>query len=99
MTVYTDQKYQEKDEAAANVIFQLKQIYHLNKGYDNMYIPDLEEVLHVYSYPLPEYMGFNTDISDGVTKMRAAIVLSLGLHHKYLLFFIVRDHKQFINLV
>ena len=99
MTVYTDQRYQEKDEAAANTIFQMKQIDHLNKGHDDMDVPAVEEVLHVYSYPLLEYMGFNTDISDGVKKMRAATVLSLGLHHKCLLFTIVRDHKQFIYLV
>ena len=27
------------------------------------------------SYPLIEYMGFDTDISDGVKKMRAATLL------------------------
>ena len=32
MTVDTDQKYQEKVEAAANMICQPKQRYHLNKG-------------------------------------------------------------------
>ena len=47
-----------------------------------MDIPAVEEVLHVSSYPLLESMGFDTDISDGVTKMRAATILGevLRLH-------------------
>ena len=36
MTVDTDQKYQEKVEAASNIIYQLKLIDHLNKGHGNM---------------------------------------------------------------
>ena len=40
-----------------------------------MAIPYVEEVAHVSSYPLLEYMGFDTDISDGVAKMRSATLL------------------------
>ena len=40
-----------------------------------MAIPEVEEFLHVYSYPMTESMGFDTDISDGVAKMRAATLL------------------------
>ena len=40
-----------------------------------MAVPAVEEVLHVSSYPLIESMGFDTDISDGVTKMRAEDLL------------------------
>ena len=47
MTVHTDQKYQEKVEAADNMLFQLKQIYKSNKGHNNMDIPAMEEVLCV----------------------------------------------------
>ena len=35
----------------------------------------MEEVLHVYRYPLIESMGFDTDIYDGFEKMRAATIL------------------------
>ena len=52
MTVDTDQKYQEKVEAAAKMICKLKQIYQLDIDHAEMAIPYLEEVLHVYSYPL-----------------------------------------------
>ena len=52
MTVDTDQKYQEKVEAAANIIFQLKQRDHPNKGHGEMDIPGVEEVTRVSSYPL-----------------------------------------------
>ena len=52
MTVDTDQKYQEKFEADYNMLFQMKQMDNLNKGHNNMYIPDVEEVPHVSSYPL-----------------------------------------------
>ena len=52
MTLDTYQKYQEKVEAAANMLIQLKQIDHLNKGHDKMDIPSVEEVPHVSSYPL-----------------------------------------------
>ena len=47
MTVDTDKKYQEKVEAAAKILYQLKQIYHLNKWHDKMDIPDIEEVFCV----------------------------------------------------
>ena len=40
-----------------------------------MDIPYVEEVLHVSSYPLLESIGFDIDISDGVTKMRADTLL------------------------
>ena len=52
MTVDTYQKHQDKVEAAANMICQLKQIDQLNKGHAKMNIPAVEEVLHVCSYPL-----------------------------------------------
>ena len=47
-----------------------------------MDIPDVVEITHVSSYPLLESMGFDTDISDVVTKMRAATPLGhiFGLH-------------------
>ena len=44
MTVDTDQKYQEKVEAAVNMICQLKQRYQLNKGHYNIAVPAVEEV-------------------------------------------------------
>ena len=49
-----------------------------------MDITDVEEFLHVSSYPILEYMGFDTDISDGVTKMRAATLLGdiVSLHQR-----------------
>ena len=75
MIVDTDQKYQEKVESAANMVCQLKQIYQLSKGRDEMDIPPLEEVLNVSKYPMLEYMGFDTNISDGVAKMRSATFL------------------------
>ena len=40
-----------------------------------MDIPYVEEVLRVSCSPLLEPMDFNTDISDGVAKMRAATLL------------------------
>ena len=52
MTVYTDQKYQEKVEASANMLCQLKQRYHINRENDNMDIPAVGGVSHVSSYPL-----------------------------------------------
>ena len=52
-----------------------------------MDIPDVEEVLHVSSYPMIEAMGFDTDIFDGVVKMRAATLLGE----------IVRLHQRTIN--
>ena len=35
----------------------------------------MEEVSHFSGYPLLESMGFDTDISDGVAKIRAATIL------------------------
>ena len=75
MTVDTDQKYLEKVEASANMIFQLKQRDQLNNGYYYTAITYVEESLHVSSYPLLGSMGFDTGIYDGVTKMRAAALL------------------------
>ena len=72
MTVDTDQKHQEKVEASANIIYQLKQRDRINKRNDNMDIPSLGGFPHVSSYPLIESMGFDTDIYDGVARMRAA---------------------------
>ena len=40
-----------------------------------MDIPSVEEVSHVSRYPLLEYMGFDTDDSGGVAKMRASTLL------------------------
>ena len=40
-----------------------------------MAIPAVEEILNVSSYPILESMGFGTDISDGVAKMRSATLL------------------------
>ena len=67
------------------MLFQMKQvydwlaiaivIYHTNKGHANLDITDVEEVAHVSSYPMPEAMYFDTDISDEVAKMRAATIL------------------------
>ena len=57
------------------MICQRKQIYQINKGRDYMDIPAVEEFSQVSGYPLVEYMGFGTDISDGVAKMRAATLL------------------------
>ena len=84
MTVYTDQKYQENVEAAANMLYKLKQRDHLNKGHANMAISAVEEFLHVSSYPMIESVGFDTDISDGVAKMRAAALLGdiVRLHQR-----------------
>ena len=52
MTVDTDQKYQESVESAANMPCQMKQKENPNKVHEDMVIPSLEEVLHVYIYPL-----------------------------------------------
>ena len=52
MNVDTDQKYQEKLEAAANRLCQTKQRDQINKGHRNVDIPSVEEVLHVSSFPL-----------------------------------------------
>ena len=50
MTVDIDQKHQEKVEATASMLCQLKQIYQLNKVHENMNIPFVEEFFHVSSY-------------------------------------------------
>ena len=42
MTVYTDQKYQEKYEAGTKMLCQLKQRYKLNNGHDKMDIPSAD---------------------------------------------------------
>ena len=48
-----------------------------------MAIPYVEEVEHVSSYPLLEYMGFDADISGGEKKTRAATLLGYNVHfHK-----------------
>ena len=65
------------------MIFHMKQRYQINKGHEEMDIPALEEVLHVSSYPLLESMGFDTDIFDGVAKIRAGIILGdISLLHQ-----------------
>ena len=48
------------------MLCQMKQRDQLNKGHYKMAIPDAEEVFHVSIYPLQQYMGFYTDISDKV---------------------------------
>ena len=58
----TGQKYQEKVEAAANMLCQLKQRDQLNKGHEDMDVPAVEEFLNVPIYPLIESMGFDTGI-------------------------------------
>ena len=75
MTVDRDQKHQEIFKAAAIMLCQLKQRYKLNKRHDKMDRPAPIEVLHVSIYPMLEYMGVDTDISDGVSKMRASTFL------------------------
>ena len=67
-TVDTDQKYQEKVEAAANMLCQLKQRDKANKGHDEQATPAVEEFLHMSSYPLLESMGFDDYIYDGAAK-------------------------------
>ena len=42
MTVDIYQKYQEKVEAAANMLCQMKQKYNLNKGHEEMTITYVE---------------------------------------------------------
>ena len=79
------QQHQGKFYAAVNIIFQLKQrddwiandiiIFQLKKGPNDMAIPALEGVENLSIYLLLEYMGFNTNISDGVKKMRVATLL------------------------
>ena len=52
MAVDIDQKHQVKVEAGANILCQLKQRYHTNKGHDFLDITAVEEVLYMPSYPL-----------------------------------------------
>ena len=52
----------------------MKQSDNLSKGYDEISIPYVEEVLRVSIYPLLESMGFDTDIYDGVAKMMSATI-------------------------
>ena len=75
MTVDTYQKYQEKVEAAASMLCQLKQIYQLNTGHEYMAIPSVKEFFSCVQLPSARIYGFLTDISDGVIKMRAAAIL------------------------
>ena len=62
-----------------------------------MGISPVEEVLHVFSYPMIESMGFETDISDGVKKMRAATILGdifcLHQHTKNMLKYVHTNSK------
>ena len=95
MTVDRDQKYQEKGEAAVNMLCQLKQRYQLNKGHDKIAIPAAEEVHYVSTDPLLEYMSFGADISDRVVKIWVATLLGgifrLHQHTKNLLKYV---HKN-----
>ena len=75
MTLDTDQNYQERVKVAANMICQPKQRDQINKGRDDMAIPAVEDVSHVSRYPMLDSMGFDTDISDGVAKIRSATLL------------------------
>ena len=62
-----------------------------------MAIPAVEEVSPVSSYPLIEYMGFDTDISDGFAKMRASTLLGEIVcphqHTKHPLKYVQRNSK------
>ena len=62
------------------MICQLKQRYQLNKRHDDIATAAVEEVSHVSSYPLLEYMGFYTDIYDEASKMRSATLLGEIFH-------------------
>ena len=75
------------------MICQLKQRYYqleiyiiicqIKKVHDELAIADVEKVAHVSSYPILEYIGFDTGISDEVAKMRAATLLGDIFHiHK-----------------
>ena len=75
MTVDTYLKHKKNVEADVSMICQMKFIYHMNKGYDEIAIPSMKEVLHVSIYPLLESMGFDTDIYDGVEKIISATLL------------------------
>ena len=94
---YKDQKHQENVLAAANMICQMKQRYMLNKRHDKMDEPAVEEFPHVSIYPILEYMGVDTDISDGVSKMRASTILGdivrLHQHTKNMLRYVHKTLK------
>ena len=87
MAVDIDQKHHETFEAAANILCQLKKIYQLNKGHYDMDIQAVKKFYCVYSFPLLESIVFDTDIYDGVAKMRAATLLGE----------ILRPHQQTKN--
>ena len=70
----------QKKNKKKNMICQLKQRDNTNKGNDYMDVPSVEEVSRMTIYPLIEYMGFGTDVSDGVAKMRAATILGDIFH-------------------
>ena len=90
MTVETDQKYQETVETDAHMIFQPKQrddcleitiiLCCINTGHDKLVITYVEEVVNVSSYLLLESVGFDTDISYGVAKMRASTLFGDIIH-------------------
>ena len=92
MTVETDQTYQETVEETANMLCRMKQrddhlvilflVFHINKWYNDMSLPNLGEVTNVYRYHLLEYIGFGTGIYDRDKKMRVATLLGdiLRLH-------------------
>ena len=46
-----------------------------------MAILDVEEVAYMSSHLLLKYMVFDTDISDGVAKLRLVIILVCIVHH------------------
>ena len=50
--------------------WSLKFLNKINLGNDSLDKPSLEEVDHIYSYPLLGFMGFDTVISNGLSKMR-----------------------------
>ena len=52
MTVDTYQKYQERFEASANILYQLKQRDQPNKGHGDTDISAVEVFVHVSIYPL-----------------------------------------------
>ena len=59
-------------------------IFQINKGHGNLAITELEEVAHVYSYTILKYIGFDTGIFDGVTKIKAATIFGdISRLHKF----------------
>ena len=55
-------------------------IFHIKKVRGSLAITAMEEVVHVSSYPVLEYMCFDTGLTDGFTKMRAATLLGDIVH-------------------